>query len=148
MNVILHTLAHVSPFRDYFLRELNYSHIKPPPGDQMFILGTWSCIMDHMPIAFVNRVFLHTYCWCSYVSCISDLSVITCSHKFSRFGTEISIIYEFFVGKKYYLSLVKESPLDCFPIPQICLDFLLRSNFYSKECPHSASIANRDFPTA
>ena len=39
MNVILHTLAHVSPFRDYFLRELNYSHIKPPPGDQMFILG-------------------------------------------------------------------------------------------------------------
>ena len=53
MNVILHTLAHVSPFRDYFLRELNYSHIKPPPGDQMFILGRWSCIMD-VPIAFVH----------------------------------------------------------------------------------------------
>ena len=42
MNVILHTLAHVSPFRDYFLREENYSHIKPPPGDQMFILGVSS----------------------------------------------------------------------------------------------------------
>ena len=45
MNVILHTLAHVSPFRDYFLRELNYSHIKPPPGDQMFILGKHNIIV-------------------------------------------------------------------------------------------------------
>ena len=41
MNVILHTLAHIPPFRDYFLRTENYSHIKPPPGDQIFILGGW-----------------------------------------------------------------------------------------------------------
>ena len=39
MNVILHTLAHVSPFRDYFLREDNYPSITPPPGDQTFTLG-------------------------------------------------------------------------------------------------------------
>ena len=39
MNVILHTLAHISPFRDYFLREDNYPSITPPPGDQTFTLG-------------------------------------------------------------------------------------------------------------
>lgn len=39
MNVVLHALAHVVPFRDYLLREENYSHIIPPPGDQTFILG-------------------------------------------------------------------------------------------------------------
>ena len=39
MNVILHTLAHISPFRDYFLREDNYLSIIPPPGDQTFTLG-------------------------------------------------------------------------------------------------------------
>ncbi len=39
MNVVLQTLAHVSPFRDYFLREESYSHISPPPGDTSFILG-------------------------------------------------------------------------------------------------------------
>lgn len=39
MNVVLHMLAHVSPLRDYFLREENYSHIIPPPGDQSYILG-------------------------------------------------------------------------------------------------------------
>ena len=39
MNVILHTLAHISPFRDYFLREDNYLSITPPPGDQTFTLG-------------------------------------------------------------------------------------------------------------
>ena len=39
MNVVLHALAHVVPFRDYLLRESNYSHIIPPPGDQTFILG-------------------------------------------------------------------------------------------------------------
>ncbi|XP_064404591.1 ubiquitin carboxyl-terminal hydrolase 39-like isoform X2 [Halichondria panicea] len=38
MNVVLHTLAHISPLRGYFLREDNYSHIIPPPGDQSFIL--------------------------------------------------------------------------------------------------------------
>ena len=35
--------------------------------------------------------------------------------------------------------------MDCPPIPQFCLDFLLRSKTYSKECPPSVSIANRDF---
>ena len=39
MNVILHALENVPPLRDYFLRETNYSHITPPPGDQTFILG-------------------------------------------------------------------------------------------------------------
>lgn len=38
MNVILHALAHVSSFRDYFLRSENYSHITSAPGDQSFIL--------------------------------------------------------------------------------------------------------------
>ena len=36
--------------------------------------------------------------------------------------------------------------MDCLPIPQFCLDFLLRSKTYLKECPPSASLANRDFP--
>lgn len=40
MNVILHALENVPPFRDYFLREENYAHIRPPPGDLSFILGT------------------------------------------------------------------------------------------------------------
>ena len=39
MNVILHALENVPPLRDYFLRDSNYSHIVPPPGDQTFILG-------------------------------------------------------------------------------------------------------------
>ena len=39
MNVVLHALAHVPPFRDYFLRPENYAHVRPPPGDQTFILG-------------------------------------------------------------------------------------------------------------
>ncbi|XP_019863948.1 PREDICTED: U4/U6.U5 tri-snRNP-associated protein 2-like [Amphimedon queenslandica] len=38
MNVILHTLAHITPFRDYFLNEDNYLSITPPPGDQTFTL--------------------------------------------------------------------------------------------------------------
>ena len=36
---------------------------------------------------------------------------------------------------------------ECPPIPQFCLEFLLRSNFYFKECPPSVSIANGIFPT-
>ena len=36
--------------------------------------------------------------------------------------------------------------MDCPPIPQFCLNFLLRSKSYLKERPPSASIANRDFP--
>ena len=36
--------------------------------------------------------------------------------------------------------------MDCPPTPQFCLDFLLRSKTYLKECPPSASIANREFP--
>lgn len=39
MNVILHTLAHVGPFRDFFLREENYNSIARLPGDQTFSLG-------------------------------------------------------------------------------------------------------------
>lgn len=39
MNVVLHALAHVPPFRDYFLRPETYAHVRPPPGDQTFILG-------------------------------------------------------------------------------------------------------------
>ena len=35
--------------------------------------------------------------------------------------------------------------MDCPPIPQFCLDFLLKSKTYLKERPPSASIANRDF---
>lgn len=44
MNVILHALEHVPPFRDYFLREENYSDIIPPPGDQTFILGKFGSV--------------------------------------------------------------------------------------------------------
>ena len=36
--------------------------------------------------------------------------------------------------------------MDCPPIPQFSLDFLLRSKPYLKERPPSASIANREFP--
>ena len=36
--------------------------------------------------------------------------------------------------------------MDCPPIPQFCLDFLLRAKTYLKERPPSASIANSDFP--
>lgn len=39
MNVILHALAHAGPFRDFLLREQNYSMIVPPPGDQTITLG-------------------------------------------------------------------------------------------------------------
>ena len=35
--------------------------------------------------------------------------------------------------------------MDCLPIPQFSLDFLLRSKTYLKEHPPSASITNRDF---
>ena len=35
--------------------------------------------------------------------------------------------------------------MDCPPIPQFCLDFLLRPKTYLKERPSSGSIANRDF---
>ena len=36
--------------------------------------------------------------------------------------------------------------MDCPPIPQFFLNFLLRSKTYLKERPPSASVANRDFP--
>ena len=32
------------------------------------------------------------------------------------------------------------------PIPQFCLDFLLRSKTYLKELPPSTTVANGDFP--
>ena len=35
--------------------------------------------------------------------------------------------------------------MDYPPIPLFCLDFLLRSNTYLKECSPSASIVDRDF---
>ena len=36
--------------------------------------------------------------------------------------------------------------MDCPPIPQFFLNFLLRSKTYLKERPPCASVANRDFP--
>ena len=36
--------------------------------------------------------------------------------------------------------------MDCPPIPQFFLNFLLRSKTYLKERPPSASVAKRDFP--
>ncbi|PAV77614.1 hypothetical protein WR25_25477 [Diploscapter pachys] len=37
-NVVFHALSHVSPLRDYFLREENYESIKRPPGDKLSLL--------------------------------------------------------------------------------------------------------------
>ncbi|KAF0309016.1 U4/U6.U5 tri-snRNP-associated protein 2 [Amphibalanus amphitrite] len=37
-NVIFQALSNVVPIRDYFLDESNYSGMKPPPGDNMFLL--------------------------------------------------------------------------------------------------------------
>uniref|UniRef100_A0A1I7XMK7 Ubiquitin carboxyl-terminal hydrolase 39 n=1 Tax=Heterorhabditis bacteriophora TaxID=37862 RepID=A0A1I7XMK7_HETBA len=37
-NCILHALSHVTPLRDYFLREQNYENIKRPPGDKLDLL--------------------------------------------------------------------------------------------------------------
>lgn len=37
-NVILQALSHVTPLRNYFLREINYARIKRPPGDSSFLL--------------------------------------------------------------------------------------------------------------
>ena len=36
--------------------------------------------------------------------------------------------------------------MDCPPIPQFCLNFLLRTKTYLKECPPSTSVTNRQFP--
>ena len=36
--------------------------------------------------------------------------------------------------------------MDCLPIPQFCLDFLLRSKTCLNERPPSATVANGDFP--
>ena len=38
-SCVLQALSHVSPLRNYFLREKNYMGIKRPPGDQMFLLA-------------------------------------------------------------------------------------------------------------
>ncbi|CAJ0563850.1 unnamed protein product, partial [Mesorhabditis spiculigera] len=38
-NVILHALSHVTPLRNYFLKEENYSQIKRPPGDKLALLS-------------------------------------------------------------------------------------------------------------
>ncbi|KJH51484.1 ubiquitinyl hydrolase 1 [Dictyocaulus viviparus] len=37
-NVVLHALSHVTPLRDFFLREENYESIKRPPGDKLTLL--------------------------------------------------------------------------------------------------------------
>lgn len=37
-NVVLQALTHVTPLRNYFLREENYAAIKRPPGDSIFNL--------------------------------------------------------------------------------------------------------------
>ncbi|XP_015191822.1 PREDICTED: U4/U6.U5 tri-snRNP-associated protein 2 [Polistes dominula] len=37
-NVILQALSHVTPLRDFFLRETNYAHVKRPPGDSSYLL--------------------------------------------------------------------------------------------------------------
>ncbi|KAK7111213.1 ubiquitin carboxyl-terminal hydrolase 39-like isoform X2 [Littorina saxatilis] len=37
-NVVLQSLSHVTPLRNYFLKEENYGKIKRPPGDQQFLL--------------------------------------------------------------------------------------------------------------
>ncbi|XP_050465376.1 U4/U6.U5 tri-snRNP-associated protein 2 [Cataglyphis hispanica] len=37
-NVILQALSHVTPLRDFFLRESNYSHVRRPPGDSSYLL--------------------------------------------------------------------------------------------------------------
>ncbi len=36
--------------------------------------------------------------------------------------------------------------MDCPPIPQFSIEFLLRSDTYLKERPAGTSIANREFP--
>lgn len=35
---VMQALSHVTPLRDYFLREINYARVKRPPGDSMFLL--------------------------------------------------------------------------------------------------------------
>ncbi|KAJ8963765.1 hypothetical protein NQ314_005398 [Rhamnusium bicolor] len=37
-NVVLQALSHVTPLRNYFLREENYSKVKRPPGDSAYLL--------------------------------------------------------------------------------------------------------------
>ncbi|BFZ17968.1 hypothetical protein BsWGS_21007 [Bradybaena similaris] len=37
-NVVLQSLSHVAPLRNYFLKEENYKKIKRPPGDIQFLL--------------------------------------------------------------------------------------------------------------
>lgn len=36
--LILQALSHVTPLRDFFLRESNYSHVRRPPGDSSYLL--------------------------------------------------------------------------------------------------------------
>lgn len=79
MNVILHALENVPPFRDYFLREENYAHITPPPGDQTFILGKTLVLPS---IALPSSPLIH-----------SDLSV-QCKgwgSSFASFGTHATL---------------------------------------------------------
>jgi len=37
-NVVLQALSHVTPIRDFFLREQNYAAVRRPPGDSAFLL--------------------------------------------------------------------------------------------------------------
>lgn len=38
MNTIFQALSHVTPLRDFFLRECNYVNVKRPPGDSSYLL--------------------------------------------------------------------------------------------------------------
>lgn len=37
-HCLLQALSHVTPLRNYFLREINYARVKRPPGDSSFLL--------------------------------------------------------------------------------------------------------------
>ena len=99
MNVILHSLAHVGPMRDFFLRPENYAHVKRPPGDQTFNLGMTPT---------------HVQCKCVYIimywltwfksSCMNSLCKAICI-----------VICAVFVGIMFYLFVCAHlgSSTDC-----------------------------------
>jgi len=70
MNVILHALEHVPPFRDYFLREENYAHILPPPGDHTFILGKHGKLDRRVGVVIVHGKSCLMKCWIGSGLCI------------------------------------------------------------------------------
>ena len=46
----------------------------------------------------------------------------------------------------YTIVLRKRPTMECLPIPQFSLDFILRSKTYLKEYPPIANITNKEFP--